>query len=194
MANSKKKDEVIIEDTETVNEVTEDRKPSKVVAKKPVKLDDQLLVNVKSNTFGTLFYRNPRTGDAIEWSHFGDVQQLTMGDLRAMKGTQRAFYENQWIYIMNIEDAGYEDVTADDICKALMVTQYYKNILDPDNFSQVFSWPEEKIRERVSMMSPGAKMNLVVAANTAITNGALDSLKKIKTLEDVLGCELDRPE
>lgn len=193
MGNSKKKDnvndEVMVE-----QEATEKKVATKAEPKRQVKLDDTVLINVKSNTFGTLFFKNPRTGDTVTWSHFGDVEQLTMGDLRAMKGTQRAFYENQWIYIVNVEDEGYEDVTADDICKALMVTQYYKNVLDPDNFEQVFTWPESKIRERVAMMGSGAKLNLVVAANTAIMNGKLDSLKRIKLLEDVLGCELDRPE
>lgn len=188
MANSKKKDTVVEEN------MAAEAVERKAAAKKAVKLDDTVLINVKSNTYGTLFFRNPRTGDSTEWGHFGDVEQLTMGDLRAMKGTQRSFYENQWIYIVGVEDEGYEDVTADDICKALMVTQYYKDILDPDNFDQVFSWPEAKIKERVSMMGPGAKMNLMVAANTAIANGKLDSLKKIKIFEDLLGCELDRPE
>lgn len=187
MSNSKKKDEAVMTEASVAQEV-------KPVPKKAVKLDDTVLVNVKSNTYGQLFFRNPRTGDATEWSHFGDTQTLTMGDLRAMKGSHRAFYENQWIYILGIEDSGYEDVTPDDIYKTLMVSQYYKNVLDPDNFHQIFSWSEAKIRERVAMMSSGAKLNLVVAANTAVQNGTLDSLKKIKTLEDVLGCELDRPE
>ena len=189
MANSKKKDIATAENV-AVEAVEKVSKP----VKKSVKLDDTVLINVKSNTYGTLFFQNPRTGDSTEWSHFGDVEQLTMGDLRAMKGTQRAFYENQWIYIVDVEDEGYEDVTADDICKALMVSQYYKNVLDPDNFDQIFAWPESKIRERVSMMGSGAKMNLMVAANTAINNGRLDSLKRIKVLEEILGCELDRLE
>ena len=187
MATSKTKDTVAVE-------ATEPAESKKSAAKKNVKLDDTVLINVKSNTFGTLFFKNPRTGDSTTWSHFGDVQQVTMGDLRAMKGNQRAFYENQWIYIVDVEDEGYEDVTAEDICKVLMVTQYYKNVLDPDNFSQIFTWPEEKVRERVAMMNAGAKLNLLVAANTAIKNGTLDSLKRIKVLEDILGCELDRPE
>jgi hypothetical protein len=95
---------------------------------------------------------------------------------------------------MGVEDEGYEDVTPDDICKSLMVSQYYKNVLDPDNFNQIFTWPESKLKERVAMMGSGAKLNLMVAANTAIKEGRLDSLKRIKVLEELLGCELDRPE
>lgn len=186
MANAKKKDEAVVESVAVPVE--------KPIKKKAVKLDDSVLVNVKSNAYGTLYFKNPRTGDETNWSHFGDTQTVTMGDLRAMKGTQRAFYEKQWIYIVNVEDEEYSDVTPDEVYKALMVSQYYKNIVDPDNFNQIFTMSEAKLRERVEMMSSGAKMNLVVASNTAILNGTLDSLKKIKLLEELLGCELDRPE
>lgn len=161
--------------------------------KKSVKLDDSVLISVKSNTFGGLLYVNPRTGDKTEWNGCGDVQTLTMGDLRAMKGTQRAFFENQWIYIVGVDEAGYEDVTAEDIYKSLMVTQYYKSVLDPDNYVEMFSWEPYRIKEVVSMMSDGAKMNLVVAANTSIEDGTLDSLRKIQVLEECLGCELTKP-
>lgn len=170
---------------------SEEKAPAK---KKQVKLDDTILVNVKSNTFGKLIYVNPRTGDRTVWDHYGDVQTLSMGDLRAMKGTQRAFYENQWIFIVDIADGDYEDVSADDIYKALLVSQYYKNVIDPSNFAKVFTMDTDKIKERVAMMSKGARLNLIVAAGTAIKNGQLDSLKRIKTLEEVLGCELERPE
>lgn len=44
------------------------------------------------------------------------------------------------------------------------------------------------------MLSKGAKGKLVVALNTYIEKGVLDSLKAIKTFEEVLGCDLARPE
>lgn len=163
------------------------------VRPKTIKLDDSVLISTKSNVFGELIYVNPRTRDETRWATCGDTQTLTMGDLRAMKGTQRAFFENQWIYVIGVDEAGYEDVTPEDVYKALMVTQYYKNILDPDNYAEIFSWSPAKIRETISYMSDGAKMNFVVAANTSIADGSLDSIKKIQMIESCLGCELIRP-
>ena len=49
-----------------------------------LKLDDGVLLNVRSNVYGGLVYINSRTGDKYEWNEFGDVQQLTAGDLRAL--------------------------------------------------------------------------------------------------------------
>lgn len=159
----------------------------------PAKLDDSVLISVKSNVYGGLVYINRRTGDQTTWDRCGDVQTLTMGDLRAMKGTQRAFFENQWIYIVGVEDDGYEDVTPEDIYRSLMVTQYYKNILNPDNYAEIFTWSEARIRETIAGMSDGAKTNLIVAANTCIADGTLDSLRTIQLLEKCLSCELDKP-
>lgn len=159
----------------------------------PAKLDDSVMIAVKSNVYGELIYVNQRTGDQTVWSGCGDVQVLTMGDLRAMKGTQRSFFVNQWIYIVGVEDSGYEDVTPEYIYRNLMVSQYYKSVLDPDNYAEIFTWKEAKIRDAISYMSEAAKTNLIVAANTSIADGTLDSLKTIRLLEECLGCELQKP-
>lgn len=156
-----------------------------------LKLDDGVLLNVRSNVYGGLVYINSRTGDKYEWNEFGDVQQLTAGDLRAMKGTQRSFFQNQWIVIDGIADSGYEDVTQEDIYKALMVSQYYSDLVDLENFEDIFKMTSvDELRYLISKMSDGCRLNLVVAANTAIENGTLDSMRTIQALEECLGCEL----
>ena len=166
--------------------------PAKAPAEK-VRLDDSALIRVKSNTFGTLIYINKRTGDRTEWSGFGDEQLVTMADLRAMKGTQNAFFSDNMIVIVGCQDPRYSDVTPADIYDALLVSKYYKNILDPDRFDTIFSMPDSEIRERVGYLTRNAKLNLVVALNRAVQSGQLDSLRKIRLFEELLGCELAQP-
>lgn len=165
------------------------------VAKKPaeLKLSDSMLINVKSNVFGELQYINKRTGDSTKWSDCGDVQTLSVADIRAMKGTQRAFFEHQWIYLMSIEDSGYEDVSAEEIYKSLLLMPYYQKMVNPDNYTDIFTWDMGRMKAAIASMSAASKTNLVIAANTCIANGTLDSLKRIKALEECLGCQLDRP-
>lgn len=155
-----------------------------------VKLDDTVLIDVQSNVFGHLTYRNQRTGDKVRWEEFGDIQPMAMGDLRIMRNTQRRFFENNWIFVKGVVDAGYEDVTPEDVYKALMVSQYYKGVLDPDNFNDIFVMDIDDMKIMVGRMSDGAKSNLVVAANDAIRDGILDSVKRIRMLEELLGCDL----
>lgn len=175
-------------EVEAVNESTVTEQ--KAVAAKPMKLDDTLRVIVQSNVHGGLLFINQRTGDKTEWDRFGDKQTLTMGDLRSMKGSQRAFFENNWIFVESVDEAGYEDVTPEDVYKALMVTQYYKDSLTPNNFHELFRMSPDELRKSIHRMSADAKTNLIVAANDGIRNGSLDSLRVIQTIEDALGCEL----
>lgn len=165
-------------------------KDGNIMKPRQIKFDDSVLVNVQSNVFGELIYENTRTGDKVIWKEFGDIQPMTIGDLRSMRSTQRSFFENNWVYIHDVVDMDYEDAKPEDVYKYLMISQYYKDVIDPDHFNDIFRMDEDEIRRRVGLMSDGAKMNLVVAANEAIARGRLDSLRKIKTLEEMLGCEL----
>lgn len=164
--------------------------PAKPGQPAKVRLDDSVLIRAKSNTYGQLIYVNKRTGDRTEWSRFGEEQSVTMGDLRAMKGTQLPFFSDQMIVVTGCDDERYPDLTPAEIYDALLVSRYYKNIVDPDNFGRIFSASEDETRQWVSQMSSNARMNLIVALNAAIRNGTLDSLRKIKLFEDLLGCEL----
>lgn len=155
-----------------------------------VNISDDVLINVKSGFHGRLSYRNPVTGETTVWEHQGEIQVMTMRELRAMKGRQIAFFKNQWVIIVGVAEGENCKATVEDICRSLIVTQFYTNYIDPCDFQQVCSWSENEIYEKVSMLSAGAKENLTVALNGYIKSGRLDSIKKVKAFEKVLDCKL----
>ena len=155
-------------------------------------VQDNLLVRVKSNVFGKLIYINKRNGEKTVWDGVGDVQIMTIGDLRMMRAEQNAFYRNQWILILGPMDGSGEGITCADIYDALGIKQYYANYIDPSDLSGIISWDDAEIEERVSMLSRAQRDNLIVALNTYIENGRLDSIRKIRTFEKALGVELFR--
>lgn len=157
---------------------------------KPLKIDDNVSIKVKSGFYGKLYYKNPRNGEVFIWEHAGDIQFLTIGDLKAMKAQCVGYFKKQWLVIMGVADGEDENISYADICRTLAIDIYYKNFIDPTTFGEVCQWEEDKILERVKMMSDGAKQNLIVALNGFIENGMLDSRRKIKTFEKALGCEL----
>lgn len=158
--------------------------------KKPLSIPDYVRLVVQSNVYGQLIYVNGRTGDTFLWDNFGDYQALTMGDLRAMRGSQNKFFSNNYIFIDHVEEEGYQDVTPEEVYKLLGVSQYYKDILSPENFTEIFTLSESEMRKRLLRLGVGAKTNVIVAANEAIKRGDLDSLKKIRMIEELLNCEL----
>lgn len=171
---------------------TTNKTTSTTKAPKPVKINDEMIANVTSTVFGKLIFVDSRTGERVVWDKQGEDQQIPIGMLRSMKASHVGFFKNNWIVIKEILE--HPEIGAADVYKALFVQQYYKNIIDPDDFESVCGWKESEIEEKVKMLSDGAKQNLTVAINTYIEEGKIDSLKKIREFERVLGCELSLPE
>ncbi|WP_395546716.1 MULTISPECIES: hypothetical protein [unclassified Lacrimispora] len=160
--------------------------------KKRLKLDDNVSLLVASNRFGELIYINHKTGDKYTWENMGDVQSLYVSDIRAMKSNQRKFLEDNWILINGIADTSdeYVDVDVTEIYEALQISNYYKDFLCPSNLNDVFNWSVDDIRNKVSKMPVSTKETIAIRANELIKAGIIDSIAKVKVLEEVIGCEL----
>lgn len=173
-----------------VEEIITDIK--EIPKKKKIKFSDDTLISVKSNVFGTLIYINHKTGDEIRWDNFGETQTLSVGDLRAMKAKQLAFYKENWIVFEGIEDSDeeYEDIDVQDIYDVLQVSQYYRDYLCPNDLNEVFNWTTTEMRNKIPRMTKSVREAIAIRANELITQGILDSISKIKTLEEILNCKL----
>lgn len=174
------------ENTNVTNTV-ESKKQSK---KQTVKIEDSLIVKVKSNFYGKLIYKNKRSGEITIWEHAGDIQLMTIGDLRIMKASQAGFFQKQLIVIVGVDDETQNAPMVADIYKALVIDKYYENYVDPATFNMACKWEPDEIEERVGMLSKKGKENLTIALNTFIKNGTLDSIKRIRAFEKALGTEL----
>lgn len=158
--------------------------------KRVVPLDDTVLIKVKSVFFGRVVYVNRRSRETTVWEKTGDVQLMPFGELRIMKAEQVAFFKNQWLLIIGVADGEKCNATPAEICDKLAITQYYKNFINPEDFHALCDMSADNIKEQVSLMSDAAKDNLIVALNDFIKDGTLDSIRKIKVFEEVLGCSL----
>jgi len=179
------------------NTATEDIKVgTKSIVKKKLRLDDSVSILVSSNVFGLLTYINHKTGDKYQWSKIGEVQSLYVSDIRAMKSNQQRFLEENWILIDGIADLDeeYEDVDIDDVYEALQISHYYKNRLCPKDIGEIFNWSASDIKAKVPKMTQTVKESLIVRANELIKSEVLDSISKVKALEEALNCELASPD
>ena len=161
--------------------------------RKPVSnIGDNVLVLVQSGFYGKLVYMSRKSGDMVIWENPGDVQIMSMRDLREMKAEQVGFFKNQWVIILSVADGEKCKATSEDIYRSLIVSQYYENFINPSDFEEVCGWDDATLRQRVPLMSQGAKDNLAVALNGFINDGKLDSIKKIKLFAEVLNCDFDQ--
>lgn len=159
--------------------------------KKAMPIQDSTLVKVKSNLFGRLYYVNAVTQEKIVWEQQGDIQVMTIAELRTMKQRQASYFKNQWLVILGVADDEACDASAEDICKYLIINQYYTNYFDQEGFKTAYEWNIAQIDERVPMLSQTAKENLIVALSGFVKDGRLDSRRQIKEFEKLLDCELE---
>lgn len=184
---------------ETANKTTAKTEPTTNVPKtvstpkKRLLLNDNDEVVVRSNVFGELIYINDRTGSETFWDNCGEEQVLSAKDIKDMKAKQQTFFKEDWVTIVDAPSVDFEEYTMKDVYESLQIGKYYKDNDPFGDIDSIFSMNESKMKQFVSEMTETAKRSLIICANDKIKNGTLDSISKVKLLEEVLGCELASP-
>ncbi|MFR6121382.1 hypothetical protein [Faecalibacillus intestinalis] len=176
--------------TTTKKATTKETKTNESKQRERLVLDNNVILNVQSTTFGKLVYVNTQTGDKVVWEHENEIQQVTAGNLREMKSRQPGFFKNYWIRIIGIEDIDetYQDRTIEEIYKALTLQQYYENsMMDIEDL--ILNHTDE-IPTYLKKMGKSFKTSLIIRCNDMIESGKLDAFSKIKKMEEILGTEL----
>lgn len=176
--------------TTTKKVTTKETKTNKPKQRERLVLDNNVILNVQSTTFGKLVYVNTQTGDKVVWEHENEIQQVTAGNLREMKSRQPGFFKNYWIRIIGIEDIDetYQDRTIEEIYKALTLQQYYENsMMDIEDL--ILNHTDE-VPTYLKKMGKSFKTSLIIRCNDMIESGKLDAFSKIKKMEEILGTEL----
>lgn len=176
--------------TTTKKATTKETKTNEPKQRERLVLDNNVILNVQSTTFGKLVYVNTQTGDKVVWEHENEIQQVTAGNLREMKSRQPGFFKNYWIRIIGIEDIEetYQDRTIEEIYKALTLQQYYENsMMDIEDL--ILNHTDE-IPTYLNKMGKSFKTSLIIRCNDMIESGKLDAFSKIKKMEEILGTEL----
>ena len=166
--------------TTTKKATTKETKTNEPKQRERLVLDNNVILNVQSTTFGKLVYVNTQTGDKVVWEHENEIQQVTAGNLREMKSRQPGFFKNYWIRIIGIEDIDetYQDRTIEEIYKALTLQQYYENsMMDIEDL--ILNHTDE-IPTYLKKMGKSFKTSLIIRCNDMIETGKLDAFSKIK--------------
>lgn len=160
--------------------------------KKPalLKLDDRTYVKVRSNQYGNMGFHNKRTGDITFWHGINDVQEMTVGDIRAMKSTDPRFLQDTWIVIEDIDDDACVDMSQKEMYEVLGIGQFYETGR-PRYLKDILGWSASEIEERAEQMSDNTRSNIITALNTEIREGNLDSIAVTRAWEKALGVKLD---
>lgn len=178
MANKKEiiSDEMeLIVDTEDVKQ--ESKKTSAKTSRKFAPGD---MITCRSLTFGELLLTGTKSKLLYSWANYGDTTEIEYQDLQALKSTRSSYLFKPRFMIEDEELVAQWDRELGDM---------YKNIIDMDA-EDLFKLPINQFKSKLKKAPKGIQQAVKNIAGEKILNGSLDSLTKIKAIDEILGTDL----
>lgn len=181
MANKK---EIISEENEIVTEaevVEEVKQPAKRISvKSSRKYAPDDLITCRSVTYGELLLTGKKSKLLYSWANYNDTTEVEFQDLQALKSTRSSYlYKPRFV----IEDEELVEQWSKDL------GDMYKNIVDVD-VEDLFKLPLNQFKSKLKKSPKGVQQAVKNIAGEKILNGTLDSLAKIKAIDEILGTDL----
>jgi hypothetical protein len=165
---------------DVIEETQAEQKKSKTATKSVRKYAPTDMVPCRSITYGELLLTGAKTKLLYTWANYGDVTEMEFQDLQALKSTRSSYlFKPRFI----IEDEELIEQWAGDFKKM------YDEIVTMD-VESLFKLPTAQLKAKLKKAPSGVQQAVKNLAGEKIMNGSLDSLAKIKAIDDVLGTQL----
>ena len=169
----------VVNEAKVVNAVAES------IAQKEVLTNDTMVPCVSMVKLGKLYYKSNTTiGYDVMWENFGDVHEIEFRELTIMKSSQLMFFKENWISIPD------SFPLKEEVLNRLHVKQYYKSEIDPYNMALLFDMSVSAMTEKIKEMPHSLVDSFMRYAKESVDNGTLDSISKIRAIENVLNVKL----
>lgn len=191
MAQTRKKTTTAVKSTETVEKQpkvvdTDNLKveePKTVVEKKSEvkKFEPSDPITCRSVCQGILNMEGKSTGTMYRFDGYGDEIDIEYRDLLSEARNARSAY----IYnpMLIVEDKDF-------INSVPALKKFYDNYADVTNLRGILGKPVQQMIEAIQELPQGAQDQIKILASTLISNGELDSMSRIKALEDYFGIQM----
>lgn len=161
---------------ETVVETEKTKAPTKT-AKRYAPGD---MIPCRSITYGELLLTGTKSKMLYTWANYGDVTEMEFQDLQALKSTRSSYlFKPRFI----IEDPELVEQWSNDLGKM------YKEIVDVD-VEDMFRLPLNQFKSKLKKAPAGVQQAVKNVAGEKILNGTLDSLAKIRAIDEILNTDL----
>lgn len=171
------KKEIVTDEVE-VNVEVEDTKPAAKKAPRKYAPDD--MITCRSLTYGELLLTGKKSHLLYSWANYGDTTEVEYQDLQALKSTRSSYLFKPRFIIEDeelVEQWGKEFIDMN------------KSIVDVD-VEDMFKLPINQFKSKLKKAPKGVQQAVKNIAGEKILNGSLDSLAKIKAIDDTLGTDL----
>lgn len=138
-------------------------------------------ITCRSVCQGILNMEGKSTGTMYRFDGYGDEIDIEYRDLLSEARNARSAY----IYnpMLIVEDKDF-------INSVPALKKFYDNYADVTNLRGILGKPVQQMIEAIQELPQGAKDQIKILASTLISNGELDSMSRIKALEDYFGIQM----
>lgn len=157
---------------ETVSE-----EPKKSVVKKYNNTDT---IPCRSICNGRLFIDGARSKIFYQWADYGDIVDVEYQDLLFMIRSNDA---NIMLPRIIIEDEEF-------VSQNKNLEKLYESLYSMQDFREILSLSPSQMRDAILSLPKGAQNAIKGVASTMIDNGTLDSVAKIKIIDEIFGTNL----
>lgn len=161
------------EETPTV-EIKKESKPEKKV------FDPNDGILCRSVTHGKLFVDGVKTGMKYMFFDYDDESEIEYRDLVALVRSRDKSVYNPRFIIMD----------EDFIAEYPTLKKFYNDHFSTKNIKEILTLPDNQMKEAISNLPKGAVDSLKSIAVNQIVSGEIDSIRKIKTLDEAFGTDL----
>lgn len=173
-----KKDTITDEVTSVENDIIEKQKKTSAKTIRKYSPDD--LIPCRSVTYGELLLSAPKSKLMYVWANYNDVTEVEFQDLQALKSIRSSYLFRPRIVI---EDDELVEQWGKDF------KDMYSKIVNVD-VEDMFNLPLGKFKTALKNAPKGVQQAVKNIAGEKILDGSLDSLAKIKAIDEILGTDL----
>lgn len=187
MAKNTKEDikkKLDVEETveEIVEETIEEVKPQTKPTPKPKtrKFEPTETIPCRSVCYGELILEGYKSKILYTWANAGDYADVEFQDLQALQSRKSAFLTKP-LFIIEDEDLVEQ--------WGSMLKPIYGKIEEAD-MEELLKLPVTQLKKKLKVLPEGFRDSVKSMAAAKIVSGELDSLNRIKAIDEVLGTEL----
>ena len=167
----------VVEEVESEVKASKAKKPTPKEVRKYAPTD---MITCRSITYGELLLPGAKSKTLYTWANYGDKTEMEFQDLQALKSTRSSYlFKPRFI----IEDDELVEQWRGDLGKI------YDDIIATD-VEAMFKLPANQLKAKLKKAPVGIQQAVKNLAGEKIMNGSLDSLAKIKAIDEVLGSDL----
>lgn len=137
-------------------------------------------VNCVSITAGELGMTGIKSGINYRWAERGDVTEVEYQDVIAAIRSSTTFVMKPYFIIQEL----------DIVDEFPQIKKIYDKMYTKGDLEDIFRLPASEMKKAILELQEGAKETIKHIAATKLSNGTLDSIKKIRVIDEIFETEL----